>query len=85
MANLKTLNNIAKKDDLELINGKGYFYWWGLSEEMQLKCAGLYTTSVYVNRFADLPFDRWLDELKEIKEKIKNAETDENRFSDWRD
>lgn len=63
-------NKIAKLDNLELVKGEGYFYWWGLTDEMSSKLAGLFTTSVHVYKFSDLPQERWLWELEIIKGKL---------------
>lgn len=74
MPNIRSLNAIARKDDLVLIKGEGYFYWWGLTTEMMNKCALLETTSVYVYRFSHLPYERWLEELEVFKKQLQEKD-----------
>lgn len=80
MSNLKSLNAIAKKDDLKLVKGKGYFYWIGLTDEMHQKCFQVSTTSVYVYAFKHLSFEQWLEEFEKIKKEIieRDKELKEN-------
>lgn len=69
---LRDINREAKKYDLELVKGRGYYYWWGLSNKMKLITAGLYSTSVSVYNLNDLSYKQWMDELMDIVNKIKN-------------
>lgn len=65
---ISTLNKIANQFELELVKGEGYFYWWGTTEEMQLLCARMFTTSVYVPKLSDMPLEKWVNfELEMIK------------------
>ena len=70
MANLKSLNTVASKYQLVLVKGEGYYYWCGLDDDIQNKLSSLFTTSVYIYKFSQLPFDRWLDELEMIKKQL---------------
>ena len=72
------LNAIAAADGLELNYGGGYFFWWGTTEAMKLKTAGLYTTSVEVQRFLDLTAAQWLESLASIKKQISAGEEKED-------
>ncbi len=69
-------NKEAKKFNLKLVRGEGYFYWIGLTEEAQNKIndatfgTGAVETSVYVFRFTHLSEENWKKELETIKKII---------------
>ena len=57
---IEDLNKIAKKYDLKLINGSGFYYWIGLTEETKQKISNLQSSSIYLYRFTQLPFKKWI-------------------------
>jgi hypothetical protein len=76
MYTVQTLNKEAKKYNLKLVRGEGYFYWLGLTEEVQKKINDAESgnsaveTSVYVFRFTHLSEENWNRELETIKKII---------------
>lgn len=72
MKSIKNLNKIAKEIGLELVKGDGYFYWWFINEEDDLKYCHLKLESIYVVHFNRMKFEKWIDEYKSVKEIIEN-------------
>jgi len=63
---LRTINNAFKvrKLDIELVKGKGYFYFVGDG------CENLQTTSVMVPRLNILTLGQWLEEGDSVVAKV---------------
>jgi hypothetical protein len=51
-----------------LTRGKGYYYIWSDDETIQLKLAGLYTTSIPVYSIKEQTVERWIEDVKELLE-----------------
>lgn len=69
---LKTVNRILqeKYPFLELIKGKGYFYFIPVQERYKDAVGSLETTSVYVAKCSDLSSEDWISEADILVEKI---------------
>ncbi len=63
---LRTINNVAKDRNLQLVKGAGYFYWIGTSLPVAEGLMRLPTTAVYVYKINDLDFGGWLDEMNDV-------------------
>lgn len=74
MKTLKDLNKIANKIGLELVKGEGYFYWWFLKIEDDLKYSGINLASIYVVHFNRMKFDKWVEELGIVKQALENED-----------
>ena len=65
MFNLKSLNKIAAKHDLELVKGDGYFWWAHESTSID---------SVYICHFSHADKQWWLEELDRAIGQIEELE-----------
>ena len=63
---IKKLNALAQKDGLELVKGKGYFYWLTLD-------GGCPIGTVATPHFNRLPERWWLVELEEAVKQYKRG------------
>lgn len=61
MTTLEKINTaIANLGDIELVKGKGYFYFIGLS-------VSVHASGVYVNSVKDLSLEEWIKEAEAIQ------------------
>jgi hypothetical protein len=61
MSTLSQINDeISNLGDIELVKGKGYFYFIGLS-------VCVHAIGVYVNSVKDLTLQQWVEEAKAIQ------------------
>lgn len=51
---------------VKLAKGKGYFYVYSDEADMGLKLAGLYTTSIDVDKINLMSLDRWVSEVEYV-------------------
>lgn len=76
MYTITQLNREAKKFELRLVKGEGYFYWTGLNDDVQEKINNAtygtraLETSIYVFKFSHLSEQKWKDEIEKIKKAI---------------
>jgi phage terminase large subunit len=63
---IRDVNKVAKKYNVKLNKGKGYFYFTGTNDETKMLLAKAYTTSVYVYSVYELSLSQWEDEIKNI-------------------
>ena len=68
--NERVLNPI----NLELVQGEGCLYYWGLTQKRRILCASLDTTSVQVAKFDHLTFKQWQHETAEIEKALEAAD-----------
>jgi len=64
MLNLKKLNKKAALHDLELVKGKGYFYWVNLTQKSLEMRGGYAPESVYICHWNHVSEGRWMRELE---------------------
>jgi len=58
MINLSTVNRALAQYNVQLVRGKGYFYFDGPGTERWA------ATAVYVNSLNQLSLEQWIDEYK---------------------
>jgi hypothetical protein len=69
--NIRSLNKLAKQDNLELVQDKDYLWWTGLNTLANAQLGILDSTAVYVAKFSHLSWEQWLEELDQIKKRMK--------------
>lgn len=52
--------------DVKLIKGEGYYYIYSDDEEMSLKIAGLYTSSIHVHKLNQQTIARWVEDVESL-------------------
>lgn len=69
---LKTVNRILKEKYpfLELVKGKGYFYFIPTQKHYEQALYSLESTSVYVSKCSDLSSEQWVSEADNIVSQI---------------
>jgi hypothetical protein len=65
---LRDVNKVAKKYNVKVNKGKGYFYFTGTNDETKMILAKAYTTSVDVYSVDELSLPQWEAEIKSILE-----------------
>jgi hypothetical protein len=65
---ISQVNNLVMKYGVELVKGKGYFYFVPLDPKKALMAK---ETGVYVYRISDLPFDHWVNLAKDMARTLK--------------
>ena len=62
----------AKHPLVKLVRGNGYYYLVSDDDDMGLKLAGLYSTSIMCNSIKDQPLERWVGDVDELMKEIDN-------------
>jgi len=68
---LSDVNKVAKKYEMKLNRGKGYYYFTGTNPSANIRLNKLYTTSVDVYKVGDISLDSWEKEMMELVKQME--------------
>jgi len=79
---LRNINKEAKRYNIELVKGSGYFYWYGLDDKsyQQVDSSGI--SSVMTYRLTNLTWNQWMMELADIIKGAKLKKMNESAMYD---
>lgn len=68
MLTLKKINAELQKKypGIELVRGQGYFYVYSEDDDLGLKLAGLYTTSIPVDKLNQMTMEKWIEAVEYV-------------------
>jgi hypothetical protein len=66
----------TKYPEIELVKGENYFYVASDNDEIALKLARLFSTSIYVSKLNNVSLDKWLEYVEYVLEDSERSSVD---------